>query len=108
VGSELRLHVKWEKGGGATSKERITRLDGPKDGVATLEYIFLGPLHAMGAVRGTRRQQLRQNAAGTTYHTREEFSGWLRMFLPLAKVRAGFEAHARSLKARAESLASGA
>jgi hypothetical protein len=108
VGSEIILHVKWEQGGGASSRERITRLDGPAQGSATLEYVFEGLLYRIGAVRGTRSQSLRQIAAGTTYHTREEFGGWLQMFLPLKKVQAGFEAHAKSLKARAEKLAAGA
>jgi uncharacterized protein YndB with AHSA1/START domain len=107
AGSELMLHVKWEGGGGASSKERITKLDGPANGTATLEYIFEGFLATIGAVRGTRVQRLRQNAAGTIYHTREEFGGWLQMFLPLKSVQKGFEAHARSLKSRAEQLAAG-
>jgi hypothetical protein len=106
AGSEILLHVKWEGGGGASSRERITRLEAPAGGAATLEYVFEGLLHAVGAVNGTRVQSLRQNDAGhTSYHTREVFSGWLQMFLPLKKVQAGFEAHARSLKARAEALA---
>jgi hypothetical protein len=104
VGSEILLHVKWEGGGGASSRERITRLDAPANGSATLEYIFEGLLARIGAVRGTRVQSLQKSAGGTIYHTREEFGGWLRDFLPLAKVQKGFEIHAKSLKSRAEQL----
>jgi hypothetical protein len=108
VGTELRLQVKWARGGGARSKERITRLEPPSSGRAVLEYVFLGPLAATAAVRASRLQTLEQPAGGpTTYHTYEEFGGWLAFALPLADVQAGFEAHARALKARAESLASG-
>jgi hypothetical protein len=108
VGTELRLEVKWVRGGGAKSKERITRLEPPSAGRATLEYVFLGPLAATGAVRASRLQTLEQAAGGpTVYHTYEEFGGWLAFALPLADVQAGFEAHARALKDRAERLASG-
>ena len=55
AGSELILHVKWSSGGGATSRERITRLEAPAGGRALLEYEFLGVLHTIGAVRGLAR-----------------------------------------------------
>ena len=104
VGTELKLQVKWARGGGARSKERITRLEPPSAGKATLEYVFLGPLAALRAVKASRLQTLSQEGGGpTVYHTYEEFGGWLAFALPLADVQAGFEAHARALKARAES-----
>jgi uncharacterized protein YndB with AHSA1/START domain len=103
MGGRLRLHVRWHSGGGARSDEIVTQLDPPADGRATLAYRFTGLLASIGAVGATRVQSLRSDGTGTRYQTREEFRGWLSWALPLAKVQAGFDAHAKALKARAES-----
>lgn len=103
LGGRLRLHVRWHSGGGARSDELVTRLEPPRDGRATLAYRFTGLLASLGAVAATRVQSLQSEGKSTRYHTREEFRGWLSWALPLAKVQAGFDAHARALKARAES-----
>jgi len=103
LGGRLTLHVRWHSGGGARSGEIVTQLDPPADGRATLAYRFTGLLATLGAVAATRVQSLYADGPRTRYHTREEFRGWLAWALPLAKVQAGFDAHARALKARAES-----
>ncbi|MDC0716344.1 SRPBCC domain-containing protein [Nannocystis bainbridge] len=104
----LRLRVRWNDGTGASSGERITELtapDGERPG--RLAYRFTGLLPTLGLVRATRIQQITPLPGGhTRYFTREEFAGLLTRFLPLAKVRDGFDRHARALKARAEALAS--
>jgi len=99
---ELLLHVRWPSGGGARSAELVTQLDPPANGRATLTYRFTGLLASIGAVGATRVQSLEADGARTRYYTREEFRGWLTWALPLAKVQAGFEAHAASLKRHAE------
>ncbi|PCC68392.1 Polyketide cyclase / dehydrase and lipid transport [Nannocystis exedens] len=110
LGSAMRLHVRWNDGTGARSGEQITALvapDGERPG--RLAYRFTGLLPTLGLVRATRVQQVAPLPAGRTrYFTREEFTGLLTRFLPLAKVQDGFDRHARALKARAEALAAGA
>jgi len=108
VGGELLLHVKWARGGGAKSRERITKLEPPTGGKARFEYDFVGPLSTMGAIKATRAQTLETRDGKTHYHTVETFGGWLQLALPLTDVQAGFEIHAQALKTRSESLASGA
>jgi hypothetical protein len=104
-GSRITLHVKWAGGGGASSKELVTRFDAPRNGAAALEYVFTGWMATLAMVRATRLQALTQVSAGVTrYHTREQFGGWLAAAIPLGKVQRGFEMHAESLKRRAESL----
>jgi hypothetical protein len=102
IGSRLLLHVKWADGGGATPGECITRLEPP----SVLEYRFTGPLATFGLVKAGRVQTLTPVGSGhTRYDSREEFRGLLGAFIPLKKVQAGFDQHARALKQRAESLA---
>ena len=109
VGDDLRLHVKWRRGGGATSSERISRLEPPRaDGDTTralLEYEYLGLVARLRLVNGFRQQSLEQRAGGpTVYRTTEDFSGLAaRVVVPM--VQDGFARHAAALKARAESLA---
>ena len=106
VGNRLRLYVRWPSGGGAQSGELVTRVDPPSEEPAVLEYVFTGLLDRIGAVRATRVQSLtRVSSERTTYFTREVFSGWLTWALPLAKVQAGFAAHAQAIRARSETLA---
>ena len=100
--ARLVLHVRWPSGGGTRSVERVTQLDPPSGGRATLIYRFTGVLASIGGVTGSRVQSLEADGARTRYHTREEFRGWLTWALPLAKVKAGFEAHATALKRHAE------
>jgi hypothetical protein len=102
MGGELMLHVRWPSGGGAKSPERITQLEPPASGRAMLVYRFEGLLASIGAVSGDRVQSLEAVGDRTRYFTREEFRGWLSWALPLAKVQAGFDAHAASLKSHAE------
>jgi hypothetical protein len=110
VGADISLEVKWGRGGGAKTIERVSRLDAPRpDGEArraAMEYVFLGWLPRLALVRGSRLQALEQRAGGpTTYRTSERFTGLLARGVPLAKVQDGFERHAKALKARAEALA---
>jgi hypothetical protein len=105
VGSAMTLHVKWEGGGGASSGERVTRMDAPIGGKGAFEYCFTGWMQALAMVRATRVQTVEELAPRSTrYHTRESFGGWLAGAIPLKKVQRGFELHARALKQRAESL----
>jgi hypothetical protein len=109
VGTDIALEVKWGRGGGAKTIERVSRLEGPRaDGEArraAMEYVFLGWLPRLALVRGSRLQALEQRAGGpTTYRTSERFTGLLARGVPLAKVQDGFERHAKALKARAEAL----
>lgn len=107
LGGALRLHVRWNDGTGASSGEEITELvapDGERPG--RLAYRFTGLLPAFGLIRATRVQQVAPLPGDRCrYFTREEFTGLLTRFLPLAKVQDGFDRHARALKARAEALA---
>lgn len=110
VGSPFLLHVRWPKGGGASSSEVVTRLDPPAPQGAlsrgAWEYQFTGWMDRLGLVRAIRVQHLEQSAGGpTTWFSREEFRGALTAFLPMKKIQAGFEAHGAALKQRAESLA---
>jgi hypothetical protein len=106
IGALVELTVRWPSGGGARTVEQVTRLEAPAagpDGVwrATMEYAYTGLLPRLNLVRGSRRQSLEQAPGGpTVYRSYEAFYGWLRGFVPLAKVRAGFEAHGRALQQR--------
>lgn len=102
-GTAMKLFVKWNDGGSATSGEVIEEAVAPvPDGFgikrAQWSYRFTGPLDKLGLVHAIRFQWLEQRAEGVTmYHTREEFTGLLRAFIPLAKVQNGFERQAKAL-----------
>lgn len=99
IGAPLRLRVRWHDGAEVSSAERFTELTPP----TRLVYRFTGWLHTLGLVRAARVQQLDELGPDRTrYTTREEFSGLLTGALPLARIRDGFDRHARALKARAE------
>jgi hypothetical protein len=107
-GTRMRLEVRWGAGGGARAVEEVTRVEPPSRTrrTATFAYRFTGVLDALGLVRGTRVQIVEEVAGRPArYHTREEFTGLLTGFLPLAKVRDGFARQAEALRLRAESLA---
>lgn len=110
AGSEFALHVRWPRGGGARSAERVTRLEPPtrtgESLKAAFAYRFTGPLASFGLVRATRVQTLEQAAEGQAvlYRSEEVFDGLLHRFIPLSQIQAGFDAHAKALKARAEAL----
>ncbi len=100
VGARIELHVRFEKGGRARSRELITVFDPPMDGRAELSYRFLGPLAVVGGIRAVRRQWLTALSADRTqYRTEEVFEGFLTAFLPLSGIRAGFRAHGEALAA---------
>jgi hypothetical protein len=107
VGTVMRFTVRWGRGGGARSVERVTTFEPPteKRRAAAFAYRFTGPLDALGLVRGVRWQRLREESGRVRYHTEEEFTGLLTAFLPLKKVQDGFERHAEALRARSEHLA---
>jgi hypothetical protein len=108
VGDELVLHVRWASGRGVTTRERITRLEPPSGGRATLEYEFGGPLAALGLVRGRRLQQVEDAPGGAArYRTAERLHGLLAVAAPISRVQEGFERHAAGLKARAEAVHAG-
>lgn len=112
VGDDLRLHVKWRGRGGASSHERISRLEPPSAAGevrrALLEYEYLGAVAALRLVRGFRQQELEQRADGpTVYRTAEDFSGLFSRVI-LGRVEDGFQRHADALKVRAEALAGAA
>lgn len=101
VGARIELHVRFETGGRARSRELITVFDPPKDGRAELSYRFLGPLAVVGGVRALRRQWLTAvTDQRTLYRTEDVFTGFLTRFLPLAGIRAGFKAHGDALAAQ--------
>jgi len=109
LGDELILHVRWRGGLGVTSRERITRIDPPKQvGAvwrAALEYEFLGPVAALNLARGRRLQTLEQGNAGPTlYRTEERLHGWLAGLVPARALRDGFERHAAALAGQAAAL----
>jgi hypothetical protein len=107
-GTRMRLEVRWSGGGGAVAVEEVTRFEPPTDArrSATFAYRFTGWLDALGLVRGTRLQTLDEvPGKPARYHTREEFTGLLVGFMPLAKVRDGFARQTAALRVRAESLA---
>jgi hypothetical protein len=108
VGDELVLHVRWASGRGVTTRERITRLETPTAGRATLEYDFGGPLAALALVRGRRLQEVEGGPEGPTrYRTSERLHGLLAFAAPIGRVQDGFERHAAALKARAEAVHAG-
>ncbi|CAF0902283.1 unnamed protein product [Didymodactylos carnosus] len=104
----MKLYVKWANGKEDSSDEIVTDTKPPHVDSAGYKrahwsYRFDGYLHYFGLVRATRYQWLEQQSDGTTnYHTREEFSGTLRNFVPLADVQNGFERQTKALKACAE------
>ncbi len=109
LGDPIVLHVHWHTGGHTTSRERVTRLEGPEqhDGRrAVLEYQYRGAFSGPGLVRGRRVQELaRIDEDVTSYSTSEHLVGALAWAAPIGRVRDGFQRHASALKARAESLA---
>jgi len=108
VGDELVLHVRWASGRGVTTRERITRLEPPEAGRATLEYEFGGPVATLGLVRGRRLQEVEPAAGGSArYRTSERLHGLLAFAAPIGRVQDGFERHAAALKARAEAVHAG-
>lgn len=108
-GTAMKLHVRWQNGKGATSGEIITEAKAPTPALMGLKeacwaYRFTGWLAMFGLVKATRYQWLQEeNANFTIYRTREEFTGLLKNFIPLAEVQHGFERQAANLKHRAES-----
>ncbi len=109
IGSTFRLHVRWARGGGARSAERITRLEPPDGRAAVFSYRAVGVLDRTGVLRADRIQlleSLHDGTGGTRYYTVEEFGGCLVPLLPLGQIRDGFERQAEALKRRAESMRS--
>ncbi|MCB9230928.1 MAG: SRPBCC domain-containing protein [Bacteroidia bacterium] len=103
VGTKMTLHVRWPGGGGVKAVEQVKVLDAPamKNQIreATWIYNYLGMPAALGMVRGSRIQKLRQEPGKPVIYTGEEiFTGWARPFLPLQRVIDGFEAQATALK----------
>ncbi len=111
-GNTMKLFVRWQNGGQASSGEEITDTKLPftdTNGVkrAHWSYRFTGPLNNLGLVKATRYHWLEQKTGTPTtiYRTREEFNGLLKAFIPLAKVQDGFERQAAAFKAEAERIA---
>ena len=106
VGDPITLHVLWPDGKRVVSPERISVVDAPEDGAATLAYVYEGWPSKVGLLRGTRFQRLTEKPEGSTaYHTVEVFSGPLVKLAGPGRVAEGFRRHAEALKARSESLA---
>lgn len=106
VGDRLTLHVEWtdEEGGSQSSGERITVYQPPGAGQdGELSYRFTGWMHGLGLVRATRVQRIATLPSGDTrYSSLEVFRGLLSSAIPLARVQAGFNAHAQALKSTVE------
>jgi uncharacterized protein YndB with AHSA1/START domain len=110
VGSQMKLDVRWGRGGGTRSPEVVSRVEPPAlvngEQRALLAYEYQGWPARLRLVLGTRLQTVTQApGAPTRYETYEAFHGLLGGGVPLAKVQDGFERHARALKQRAESTA---
>ncbi len=112
VGSQFCLMVRWVDGSGrATAGETVVELVAPKpEGKGTsarLTYDFTSWLRTLRLLRTRRTQWLEQvDREKVVYRSEEIFRGPLCRFIPLSRVQAGFDAHARALKARAEQPAS--
>ncbi len=107
-GNKMKLFVKWRNGKGASSDEIIADTKLPyadSTGVkrAYWSYRFTGLLHTLSLVHATRYHWLEELTDGSTaYSTREEFTGLLKMFIPLADLQDGFERQTGALKREAE------
>mgnify|MGYP001810424081 CR=1 FL=1 len=107
-GTTMKLYVRWQNGGTATSGEVITEVQEPvTDASGTIcahwAYRYTDILAKLGLVKATRYQWLTQHPGQPTlYRTREEFTGLLKHFIPLKAVQNGFERQAAALKSRAE------
>jgi hypothetical protein len=107
-GTTMKLYVRWQNGGTATSGEIVTDVQAPVTDAngntsAHWAYRYTDVLARLGLVKATRYQWLTQQpGAPTTYRTREEFTGLLKYFIPLKAVQNGFERQAAALKTRAE------
>ena len=102
TGTRMLLFVKWKNGKQETSDELITEVQPPNNagGIkkAHWAYRFIGKLHYLRLVRAIRYQWLEEGPEGNTnYRTREQFSGLLSGFVPLADVQDGFERQAKAL-----------
>jgi uncharacterized protein YndB with AHSA1/START domain len=106
-GTLMKFDVNFEDGKITRSQELVKRFYKPTEENGSIHaewiYDYRGFLHTIGMVRATRTQQLIQLEEGTThYFTREKFSGWGKMFLPLTKIQAGFITHTNCLKKHCE------
>ena len=107
-GTTMKLYVRWKNGGTATSGEIVTDVQAPVTDTngntqAHWAYRYTDILAILGLVKATRYQWLTQQPGGpTTYHTREDFTGLLKHFIPLKAVQDGFERQAKALKVRVE------
>lgn len=106
VGERLTLQIQWpdEEGESYSSGERLTVYQPPSAGQdGQLSYRFTGVMHALGLVRANRVQTVSTLPDGNTlYSSVEVFRGLLTSSVPLARVQAGFNAHAQALKTAAE------
>jgi uncharacterized protein YndB with AHSA1/START domain len=107
AGTAMQFEVEFSNGSKAKSGELVKVFQEPalinNSWQAEWIYDFTGPLHAIGMVRASRTQKLTGLSNGYThFYTCEKFSGWGRIFLPLAQVQAGFIQHAGDLKAYCE------
>jgi uncharacterized protein YndB with AHSA1/START domain len=94
VGDTVTLHVRFKNGQANTSRERISRIESP----TLLEYGYVGWLHRVGLLHGTRIQRLEPaDGGGTRYHTEELLRGPLKSVV-FKGVRDGFRRHAAALK----------
>jgi uncharacterized protein YndB with AHSA1/START domain len=103
VGTAMKFEVKFSNGKKARSGELVKLYQEPAliHNIWQAEWIydFTGPLHNIGMVRASRTQKLTGLSNGHThFYTCEKFSGWGKIFLPLAQVQAGFIQHAADLK----------
>jgi len=102
-GTEMKLLVKWKNGKQDFSDELIEQVTPPHfaEGLkqAMWSYRFVGKLHSWGMVHAVRYHWLNQQHDGSTsYRTREEFTGLLSRFIPLADVQDGFERQSNAMR----------
>ena len=104
---EMMFSVKWRDGNQIESREKMVRLEPPKNKTALLSYKFDSIMARLGLLRAIRIQRIEEKISPdgktqTEYYTKEEFWGIMARFVPFQRVQEGFADHAAALKRVAE------
>lgn len=106
-GTLMTFTVCWENGATQHTKELVDFIapPSPTSGMQKAEwgYSFSSILSKIGMIRAQRVQTLTTTEEGyTRYDTVEEFRGWGQIFLPLKRVKDGFDRQAKALQEECE------